>query len=487
MPSADEGAVAPGLGNFKGVMLCNRPDLAATKTKDPTELPPFYSHTHPGSLEPMGMLHPTDMDPRKAKVEAPVAMVKHRKWLAHLAEELKVSKADLATKDKKEEAKFYENRERCADQRAAVREALRNAEDTQQSKNDPGLIIGLRDAIAVSEKPRSLSPMKKTEKKADTATSPTSKSAPVKEGDHEATAMTTGSTVMAKAASDVATSTVSAGKKKPGKSSLKKSKKPLWAMSEAEKEQSEEKELAELVDFAHNLNFEEYVEDLEFRQALSVLKGRAHDLIARTEAKFKREMAEKKEDLITEVTAENLSELEDRSGGNKVKVDVVSGVSQSVSQRGARPLPAEEDEASSYYSTEKSSEETASSVSSLSSYHELRRKKAELIKQAQELEAAERELAAHDKDDDAVSAVSSSREQAKAILKKEPEIRAVHSKESLARILEKAEALAKGLEEMSKMPANRQPLIVVSDDHHPVGKDLLDPKSLAYLYRSPAI
>lgn len=73
-----------GLGNFKGVMLCNRPDIVAPKTKDPTELPPFYSAVAPGALEPPGMLHPTTLNPLDQKKDVPEAFKRHRKMLVEM-------------------------------------------------------------------------------------------------------------------------------------------------------------------------------------------------------------------------------------------------------------------------------------------------------------------------------------------------------------------------------------------------------------------
>merc|ERR1711937_471736 len=54
--------------------------------------------------------------------------------------------------------------------------------------------------------------------------------------------------------------------------------KPLWAMTEQEKESFQEKEADDLLSFADNLDFDQYIGDLEFRQNLEVLKDRAGKL-----------------------------------------------------------------------------------------------------------------------------------------------------------------------------------------------------------------
>lgn len=82
---ADDAADAvAGLGNFKGVMLCNRPDVGDERLKDPTKLKPFYSSVAPGALEPLGMLHPTSLDPLAQRKDEVPALRKHRDWLKRL-------------------------------------------------------------------------------------------------------------------------------------------------------------------------------------------------------------------------------------------------------------------------------------------------------------------------------------------------------------------------------------------------------------------
>merc|ERR1719265_1196745 len=51
--------------------------------------------------------------------------------------------------------------------------------------------------------------------------------------------------------------------------------KPLWAMTEQEKEVHQEKEADDLLSFAEDLDFDKYIGDLEFRENLEVLRDRA--------------------------------------------------------------------------------------------------------------------------------------------------------------------------------------------------------------------
>lgn len=54
-------------------------------------------------------------------------------------------------KSKAKEEQVVGHREKCADQRQAVRDALRDAEEGAQTKNNPKFLNKLRDAVAVSE------------------------------------------------------------------------------------------------------------------------------------------------------------------------------------------------------------------------------------------------------------------------------------------------------------------------------------------------
>lgn len=83
-------------------------------------------------------------------------------------------------------------------------------------------------------------------------------------------------------------------------------KKPLWAMTEEEKEGAEDDEAAALIDFAENLDFEKYLGDAEFRQCLQVVQDRAK--------RIQREQDKFKDDLIRDFNAQATSEDGDEFG-----------------------------------------------------------------------------------------------------------------------------------------------------------------------------
>jgi hypothetical protein len=67
--------------------------------------------------------------------------------------------------------------------------------------------------------------------------------------------------------------------------------KPKWAMTEKEHEDFDEEETCELLDFVDALDFDEYIQDLEFREALNGLKSQVHKL-DKAQDVFKRKLAE---------------------------------------------------------------------------------------------------------------------------------------------------------------------------------------------------
>ncbi len=58
----------------------------------------------------------------------------------------------------------------------------------------------------------------------------------------------------------------------------KKKEAPKWALTEKKLEEEGEKEVDELIEFANNLDFEEYVQDDEIRDALQIIQTRVEEL-----------------------------------------------------------------------------------------------------------------------------------------------------------------------------------------------------------------
>merc|ERR1719335_974888 len=54
--------------------------------------------------------------------------------------------------------------------------------------------------------------------------------------------------------------------------------KPKWAMTAEQVQDFDEEETCDLLDFVDALNFDEYIQDVEFREALAAVQGRARKL-----------------------------------------------------------------------------------------------------------------------------------------------------------------------------------------------------------------
>lgn len=72
--------------------------------------------------------------------------------------------------------------------------------------------------------------------------------------------------------------------------------KPMWAMTENEREDFEDGEAEDLINFAENLDFDGFIQDLEFRQCLQAVRDRAK--------KLQREQDAFKEALVREFNSE---------------------------------------------------------------------------------------------------------------------------------------------------------------------------------------
>ena len=75
------------------------------------------------------------------------------------------------------------------------------------------------------------------------------------------------------------TKAMSQASSKPKTTASKKSaKKPAWATTDKQREDAKEAEVDELLNFAYELDYEQYMEDFEVRQALAVIKERVDEI-----------------------------------------------------------------------------------------------------------------------------------------------------------------------------------------------------------------
>lgn len=240
-PSKDGGSfsAAPppvdGLGNYKGVMLCNRPveesHLARMRSAADAGNLPFKSTISPGERDQLGLQPCKKMEPRSVvKTRGPsAALRRHMQWI----KELQVQVAD-------ENQRIVEDEGQQGKRQAKMQVLFKQQRDAIKEMKSQG--FNNLDDVAKLETHLQL------------------------------------------------TGGVKGAKKTAAK-------KPLWAMTEEEKEGAEDAEAAALIDFAENLDFEKYVDDSEFRQCLQVVKDRARRL--------QKEQDKFKDDLIRDFNATN--------------------------------------------------------------------------------------------------------------------------------------------------------------------------------------
>eukprot|EP00747_Dinoflagellata_sp_TGD_P194052 gnl/TRDRNA2_/TRDRNA2_61022_c0_seq1.p1 gnl/TRDRNA2_/TRDRNA2_61022_c0~~gnl/TRDRNA2_/TRDRNA2_61022_c0_seq1.p1 ORF type:complete len:386 (+),score=122.41 gnl/TRDRNA2_/TRDRNA2_61022_c0_seq1:108-1265(+) len=384
--SSDGGAFAAapppvnGLGNFKGVMLCNRPvdDPSKTHGGEGDGLPPFKSTISATHGEAIGLNPCKKYEGRTDEVKtrgSSAALRRHVRWLKELQGQMKeerdqVDEDDKITAERKKKMAVFFKKQ--------------------------------RDAVKQIKK-----------EKAESLTA-----------DHVESAL--------KCQTD-----------KKGVTT----KKPLWAMTPAEKEEFEEADAKNLIDFAEALDYEKYLGDLEFKEAVVALNDRA--------GKLKKEQDKFKDALSAEFDPEDDEDLSTSAGGTELD-DGIDGQSLLPSEGGGS-------------------------------------------QQGRRTRGAER----YDKDgrlewdnstscgDDRPKVDAQTRSAAEHVLESNSQIRAVHSQASVQKMIEKAKAeqqqAANALISNMRQEELPAPVIVQSGDvenrlHKPI-----DPSTLPYLYRSPAV
>eukprot|EP00743_Colponemidia_sp_Colp-15_P000844 GILK01000931.1.p1 GENE.GILK01000931.1~~GILK01000931.1.p1 ORF type:complete len:387 (-),score=94.14 GILK01000931.1:794-1903(-) len=183
-------APKPSISNFKGVMLCNRPDDGLTRKLDRSGPPPFLSAVvakEQAGLPPTRKLRP------EVKRTKKTVLHRHKQWLRELQKQKKELQATDQENQEKQEGKKKEDKK------------------------------------------------KDNKKKED-------KKAKVVEGENKVD------------------------------TKKKKSKKPAWALTEAENEMLEDEEATSLINFATTLDIDNYISDMEVRNALAVVKSRVDEI-----------------------------------------------------------------------------------------------------------------------------------------------------------------------------------------------------------------
>jgi len=219
-------AVAPvtGLGNYKGVMLCNRPKeggRGGASGGDGSDRPaPFRStvsathNDHPG-LNPAGRSEAMQAASRRKPPPKCPVLRRHLSWLKKLQQEMGDQRAENEGRAEAQQKQHERIKAFCEKHREGVQAMIKEGNDYDDE---------------------------------------------LKEMSHKQHRPVNG-------------------------------QKPAWAMTEEQSEVAEEYDADGLINFAENLDFDQYINDLEFREALGGIRDRAKVMHKEQEA-FKKQLVD---------------------------------------------------------------------------------------------------------------------------------------------------------------------------------------------------
>eukprot|EP00930_Biecheleria_cincta_P100242 TRINITY_DN91876_c0_g1_i1.p1 TRINITY_DN91876_c0_g1~~TRINITY_DN91876_c0_g1_i1.p1 ORF type:complete len:417 (+),score=106.96 TRINITY_DN91876_c0_g1_i1:138-1388(+) len=411
--SFDVAPPMPDLGNYKGVMLCNRPSEAPKAgAAGGGDAGPFRSMVAPTYGDQVGLTPARNFEPTVKKRGPSAALRRHVRWLRELQEQMREER-DQGTQEEQDEEERRQRFKAITDKhREAVRDMM-NARDDQQRE----------DA--------------KIERAAKLA---------MRGVETAAAAAPPGSTAPAYAIAQESQAPAAPAKKGAGS----KAAKPLWAMTEKEREDFEEEEADDLINFAENLDYDKFVGDMEFRSALHALKDRT--------GRLKKEQDAFKDDLLANFNTADDDEYEESTvaGSSKLE-DGLDGQSLLGSE----------------YSVSSS-------------------RRARERRERQEHRDADWDNSTNAGDDKFAKVDPDLQEIAEIVMENAPHMNKIHSKQSVTKLIEKARAKGGSMPDdlvdlMRQEGGCVVPVITTSADtqnrlHKPV-----DPSQLPYLYRSPAV
>lgn len=367
-----------GLGNFKGVMLCNRPSDEPKSHGGGDGTLPFKSMISASYSDKPGLTPCKNFEPTVKKRGSSAALRRHVQWLKELQEQMRGEREQY----EEEEVQSEERRKRMQAFFDKHREGVRQ-------------MLAERDAKG-----------------------------PLRDGS-EAKAVP---------------------KPAPAKSAPSK---PLWAMTAQEKEDYEEGDADSLINFAENLDYEKFIGDLDFKQGMEALKDRA--------GKLQKEQTAFKDSLV-----QSFNQMEDDEEGRSTSVG------------SPRALEGDGVEGQSILGDLRSEYSVGTSRRSMGAerYGADGRPEWDGSTALGDNDQVDRELKAA----------------ADVVLESNPQMRAIHSKESVQKIIERAkEKVPESLAEAMQSGAVAAPVITQSEDTQNKLHKIVDPSSLPYLYRSPAV
>jgi hypothetical protein len=221
------------IGNYKGVMLCNRPnEFGQVQKPERQGKPPFISRVDPKGQVGLNPGKKIINVPQKKKDNNSI-LTRHKRYLKMLQEKKLIEKLETENKDANEKKRFETVRDQTAKQRQKIKN-LKSDEPGQATNQD--LAQDTRPVVAAPyEAPKSIGML--TKENLD------------RNDDHYSQ------------------------KAKPSKA-----KRPAWAKTEDQLKKEQDEEIDDLIEFAYDLDYEKYMEDLEVRQALALIKERVDEI-----------------------------------------------------------------------------------------------------------------------------------------------------------------------------------------------------------------
>lgn len=377
------------IGNYKGVMLCNRPNEFGQVQKPQRQGQiPFNSRVRGTNDVGLNPTKKNNLDltvTRKKKVDPNSILVRHKRFLKTLEAKMQDGKELKSKEAEEKKEKFDKLKTQAEKQRQKIKQLKHTPEDAP--------------TIEEQEEPK---PVKKSK-------------------------LTAANLVKNEKEIERSEQASRAASRKA------EAPKPEWAKTAENSKKEKEDEIDDLIDFAYELDYEQYMEDMEVRQALELIKQRVGEMKKDEQWKDKME-----DDHVRE--QERNERIEQIKKERREECGSVADSQMSTQSR--------KDEIMDQIKAEQAGQPEWDNYSQAESRKD---------KNPEELLASRL---------------------AKEILMENPNLKNVHSKTSMKMLLEKEAKKEIGFNYV-------EPVIATHKDHEQITK--INPSTLPYLHKNPAI
>jgi len=269
------------IGNYKGVMLCNRPfagvqAAAQHQASGGPAKAAFVCGNVPSNIGAGGRR--TDLSLVK-RTKKETALTRHRKWLA----ELQRTKVELEKNYLEEMRQKEESKKRFMEREARMRALVTQANAAQSKDEEPSpLSVARGGATAAAGTLAAHADVAPSEGKADgqRKTMGGAKGDEQEGKEEGGPAAGPAEDKLSSAAEGDAGVALAAAEKRREKQG--KVSRPMWALTEDKAQEASEKkdedDAMELLAFAQNLDFEKYIDDMEIQTMMDQVKARIEEL-----------------------------------------------------------------------------------------------------------------------------------------------------------------------------------------------------------------